>query len=464
MQTNSMIGLLFSLLTLPLWAQETLKATLQNTLSAHRGGVEFVTYNPQNTLVATGGHDHLIHLKDVVGTRPLQTLTAHTDTINEIRFNKKGDQILSCSADGTVKLWDVASGNVLHSWAAAPRSSIFKNVFFACFSPDEQSIYLGGNGAKLKKVSLNEPEPKTVFTAKFYITSAQITPDQKYLAFATGKDVHLLNLSTDQVERTITYQGGVYDFVNDIVFSPDGKLMAVWCQNGTINIWQYPSMENYGSIRAGDKNTYSQIAFSPDSRWIASGSAGNAFRIWDVLSQKMLLDMPHHKRPVRTFSFNHNGTSLVAGSYDGAASIWDLHWESAAPPPPPPPPPTPTPESLSLNNTNIVTKSTIKVKSLDIVIDVWDEEQEDGDVLSLALNEQTILEDYRLIKLRKSTKAHINANGTNLLVLYAKDLGKSPPNTAALAIYDGKRTQIVRLSSDFKDSQAIGIVYDPQGK
>jgi WD40 repeat protein len=458
------------------WAQQTkLKAELVKVFNDHTN-VEYVTFNEKGSQIASGGQDNLIQINDLYNTTPTNNvLKGHTGLINDLKFINDDKQLLSASNDGTLKLWDIATQKELKSYANAPSYSLFKENYFLAVSPNQQFAYFGGKNAKVNKVDLNSVNitPKVVFASGFHMTCGTTTPDQKYLAIGCGKDIQLMDLTTEKIDYKVTYPNG---FINDIQFSKNGKLMAAWSEgDGTIQFWEYPSLKPAGSIAAGYKS-YCHIDFSKDDRWIASANKGNNFCIWDVATHKLLLEMPYHKAPITTLQFSPDGTQLLVGSHDGSVTLWKITTEEIqappAPPTPPAPPvvaappkPVPSPAPVVKQpTTNVVTKSTIKVANQDVILDVWDDEQEDGDVLSLVLNDQPLLENYKLIKLRKSIKIHLEAGITNLLIMHAIDLGKTPPNTAALSIYDGKRTRLVRLSSDFKDSQAIGIVYDPNAK
>ena len=45
-------------------------------------------------------------------TKQVQTLKGHTDWINDVSFSESGKELVSGSDDKTVKVWDVASGEL----------------------------------------------------------------------------------------------------------------------------------------------------------------------------------------------------------------------------------------------------------------------------------------------------------------------------------------------------------------
>ncbi len=124
-----------------------------------------------------------------------------------------------------------------------------------------------------------------------------------------------------------------------------------------------------------------------------------------------------------------------------------------------PPPPKEEPEKpKTLENRAIVGKKIIKVSSRKITLQVWDKGVQDGDIISLNLNNKWVLENYELKKNKKSIEVYLD-NNDNLLVLHALNLGRIPPNTVILTVKDGKNTYETLLNSNLKASDSIEIIY-----
>lgn len=118
----------------------------------------------------------------------------------------------------------------------------------------------------------------------------------------------------------------------------------------------------------------------------------------------------------------------------------------------------PAPEVLE-ENLLVKEKGQILVKSRKLRIQVWDNNTIDGDIVSLKWGDEWLLTDYEL----QAKKLEIPATlvGFNQkLVLYANNTGMIPPNTVALAIFDGHTTQRIQLESDLKSTESITIQYD----
>ena len=106
---------------------------------------------------------------------------------------------------------------------------------------------------------------------------------------------------------------------------------------------------------------------------------------------------------------------------------------------------------------DVIIKETITVRNNKIVLEIWDANKVDGDVISLKMNDKLLLEEFEVKKERKEIKVELDRN-SNLIILYSVNEGSIPPNTAAVNIkYDDKTLRMV-LNSDTRKSEAIRVI------
>ncbi|MCB9300949.1 MAG: hypothetical protein H6566_09905 [Lewinellaceae bacterium] len=98
----------------------------------------------------------------------------------------------------------------------------------------------------------------------------------------------------------------------------------------------------------------------------------------------------------------------------------------------------------------------LEVQNDKIKIKVWDNGTVDGDVVTLFLNGQRILHNFRVTKHKYGIPVTLEEND-NFLILHAEDLGSISPNTVAVAVDDGVKEQIIILSSNLDESGAVMI-------
>lgn len=107
----------------------------------------------------------------------------------------------------------------------------------------------------------------------------------------------------------------------------------------------------------------------------------------------------------------------------------------------------------------VISTEKIEVNSPTIKIYVFDNSYIDGDTMSLFFNGKWIVDHYGVTKKKFEVQLDLKENTNNMLVLFANNLGKSPPNTAAIEFDDGKKKYFYRLSSDLKSCSAINFYY-----
>lgn len=120
---------------------------------------------------------------------------------------------------------------------------------------------------------------------------------------------------------------------------------------------------------------------------------------------------------------------------------------------PPDPPETPP---LFVGNRLVETRHEFEVQTDTIRIECWDNNEEDGDIISLNVDGKWLLRDHLLTREKVDFLIPLRGDGV-LLVLHAENLGSIPPNTAAISIYDGQSFRTVTLQSNQTKSEGIWI-------
>lgn len=101
----------------------------------------------------------------------------------------------------------------------------------------------------------------------------------------------------------------------------------------------------------------------------------------------------------------------------------------------------------------------LKIKSNKVQLWVWDKGQEDGDRITVYVNDIVVLDDYEVKK--KKTSLDIGLlEGKNSITVHANNLGTKPPNTAAISVIYGSKIKTIVLKSDLEKSQSIEIKYN----
>lgn len=181
-------------------------------------------------------------------------------------------------------------------------------------------------------------------------TCLAFSPDSNYLAFTSEEGpgssliptITILTLK-DGVWKHFQTLVGHTSFILSLAFSPDGKSLASGSADKTIRIWTLNKKnlnerkwEHYQTIEGPSSNGHSDevtsVAFSSDGNYLASGSRDSTVKIW-TLNEGLWKNFQTLREPrsfVFSVAFSPNGNYLASGSFDHNVNIWTLHtgkWE-----------------------------------------------------------------------------------------------------------------------------------------
>lgn len=138
----------------------------------------------------------------------------------------------------------------------------------------------------------------------------------------SGSDDFTLFLwNPEKDKKPLARLTGHQQLVNDVKFSPDGRILASASFDKCIKLWEAKTGKFICTLRGHVQAVY-MVAFSADSRLMVSGSADSTLKLWNLKTKKLEFDLPGHADEVYAVDWSTDGLKVASGGKDKVLKLW----------------------------------------------------------------------------------------------------------------------------------------------
>ncbi|NMF59334.1 WD40 repeat domain-containing protein [Pseudanabaena yagii] len=286
-------------------------------LQGYTNAVRSVTFNLEQTILASGGDDSIVRLWDIQSGTCIRALHGHAGHVWQVKFSPSGTLLASCAEDCSIKLWDVSSGNCLATISEHP--DLARTLVF---SHDGKLLATGETSKVIKLRDIVTGECFKVLQGHTSaILAIAFSPDDRYIVSSSrDKTVKIWDTKTGECVKTF---GELPASVSNVIFMPSQPQIIVGCGGTSIYHWHTEQEDQTIEPMEHNSNVLT-IAGSPNGMFLASGGEDSQISIWNREKGEAINTLVGHTDTVYDVTFSADGNLLASSSRDETVKLWDI--------------------------------------------------------------------------------------------------------------------------------------------
>ncbi len=310
---------------------------LLHTMAGHEDGFSDVAYSPDGSRLVSTNWDGTIRVWDSATGQELLLLSETEEEYirgryREVDYSSDGSYFVTAGDDGTARVWNAATGALLTTFTGhrdIPRLNDPDSpnwIIGLDVSPDSKTIATSDRaglvklwdattGAELKTLDLSETAPNH--------WRLRFSPNGLRL-IVFGDDPNESNSTIRMIEidsgaELLAIEGRFSSFA----LSPDGsRLIFSEAYENDVRLWDLEAKEEIARYATGEVDN---MAFSPDGSLFATLARDlDTVQLWETETGTEVMAMPTSHGHVSDIVFSPDGASLATVGWDHLLKIWDI--------------------------------------------------------------------------------------------------------------------------------------------
>ena len=302
------------------------QGTVFVTYHGHVLPVYAIAWSPDGKRIASASNDGTVHIWDTATGQRFFRYRGHHGSVNAVAWSPDGKYISSASSDSTVQVWDAlqtGEGSTSHITYRGHSG----NLRTLAWSANSTRIASGGDDRTVQVWDANNGTHLFTYSGHInQIWSVAWSPDNTRIASASV-DQTVQVWSAMQSHQNVTSQNALLIYkkhtneVKAVAWSPDSKRVVSASNDRTIQVWD-PTTGNHFLTYTGHTDVINSVAWTPSDRRIVSGAGDYSVRIWDASSEKQLFIFSRHQLAVHSVAWSPDKLRIASASDDWSVQVW----------------------------------------------------------------------------------------------------------------------------------------------
>ena len=243
-------------------------------------------------------------------------LIGHTDSVAAVAFAADSALAVSGGKDRTVRLWDIADGQVLRSF---PKQT--QDIRTVALAPSGDRVaWAAGVAVRLGDPATGQELSRLGGHTDVVRAIAFTADGQRLVSAAEDKTVRLWDVPAGrEMQRMARHSAGVTSCAADA----DGAVALSGSRDQTLRLWDLRNGQEL-RVMAPSAGTVLAVALTTDGRWAVSAHFDTLVRLWDVRAGRELRRFQGHKQMVTAVALTPDGKHLLTGSQDHTVRLWQV--------------------------------------------------------------------------------------------------------------------------------------------